>query len=94
MTEKKKSWRAFVVERWRAHSALSALCPRSPHAISPAAGGIEDEPGKTRSSWGAVRSKVPAIAAFSTARVSIVGLRSRPSKSALGDSPGQSASTA
>ena len=45
----------------------------------------------TRSTCGAVRSKAPAIAALSTARVSSVGLRSRPSNNALDDSPGQSA---
>ena len=49
--------------------------------------------GNTRSSCAAVRSNVPAIAALSTARVSSVGLRSRPSKSAFAASPGQSAIT-
>ena len=40
------------------------------------------DPGNTRSACAGVRSNVAAIAAFSTPRVSSVGLRSRPSKSA------------
>src|SRR5687767_10865240 len=48
------------------------------------------EPGNTRSVCAGVRSKVAAIAAFNTARVSSVGFRSRPSYNARSPRPGQS----
>ena len=49
------------------------------YVINPADARTAEEFGKIRSSCAEVRSKVPASAALSTARVSSVGFRSRPS---------------
>lgn len=52
---------------------------RHGHAMSPEAGARSPEPGNTRSACARVRSNVPAMTAFRTARVSSVGARSRDS---------------
>ena len=68
--------------RWRSaidRPASSARGRGPSQAIKPGSGRAAAEFGKTRSSWAAVRSKAPATALLSSARVSSVGLRSRPS---------------
>ena len=79
-----------LLSRFRFGTARDVLLS---YGMSPATGRTPDESGNTRSTCAGVRSKQPATAAFNTARVSSVGFRSRPSKSALAPNPGQSETT-